>query len=71
MAQTNAGTTLRREHWWWRTWTDVQLRRRIESVQQFELAACFDFDFRLRRLDDERLDKILVLRKRTQAIDHR
>jgi SAM-dependent methyltransferase len=70
-AQTATGRLERRDRWWWRTWTDAQLSRLLASVPALQLAACFDFDFRPRRLDDERLDKILVLRRRDQAIDQR
>jgi SAM-dependent methyltransferase len=70
-ARTAAGWLERRDRWWWRTWTDEQLLRLLASVPALQLAACFDFDFRRRRLDDDRLDKILVLRRRDQAIDHR
>jgi len=52
-----------RESWWWRTWTAEQLSRLLRRIPELELAAVYDFDFAPRELDDDRLDKILVLRR--------
>ncbi len=53
--------------WWFRTYDVRQVRRLVESVPSLEHVGTYDFDYdanRERSLDGQRLDVVLVLRKR-------
>lgn len=54
--------------WWWRTYEPEQLERTIRAVDGWELAASYDFDGNRRPLDDERLDKLVALRRQGNRI---
>lgn len=52
--------------WWFRTYDARQLSALVESVPALELVAVHDFDYRLESsgpIDDERLDRLLILRR--------
>jgi hypothetical protein len=53
--------------WDFRTYDAAQVKRLLRSVPALELVATFDMTFDLedpRKLDDEQLDLVLVLRRR-------
>ena len=61
-----AGTQRFESCWEFRTYDARQLRRTLKAVPDLEHVATFDYDYEIarpRRLDDDRLDTILVLRK--------
>ncbi len=56
--------------WTFRTYDLTQFRRLVRSVPEFEHAAAFDFGYdieRPRRLPDDQLDVVFVLRRRVTA----
>jgi SAM-dependent methyltransferase len=66
-AVTPRGVRRYETRWQFRTYSPAELRRLVAAVPAFELAAVHDFDYDLarpRRLGDDRLDKVLVLRRR-------
>ena len=53
--------------WSFRTYDAAQARRLLGSVPELELVAVYDFSYDLTapvELDDEGLDKVLILRRR-------
>lgn len=58
------GAWQRSASWWFRTYDTGQLDRWIRSEPRWETAAVLDFDFRPQSPARERLDTILVLRRK-------
>jgi len=62
-----SGATRRFEsHWSFRTYDAREIGSLLRSVPRLELVGTRDFDYvidRERRLDDDRLDKVLILRR--------
>jgi SAM-dependent methyltransferase len=66
-ARTPAGTRRYETRWDFRTYDARELARLVASVPALEVAAVHDFDYAIERpgaIDDERLDKVFVLRRR-------
>jgi SAM-dependent methyltransferase len=49
--------------WQWRSYDPAQLSALVERSPAWEFERCYDFDGQERPLDDERLDKLIVLRR--------
>lgn len=54
--------------WQWRSYDPAQLMALFESTPAWKFLRCYDFDGKERPLGDDRLDKLVVLRRVNVAV---
>jgi hypothetical protein len=49
--------------WQWRSYEPAQLLAEFDASPKWDFVRCYDFDGEERPIDDERLDKLVLLRR--------